>query len=72
MLPSTVTVIKVTNVLTPYIIRICEIKHYNEKLNSINKKLFKKKEIFKTIKKYNEPKIGDVSFYNNLYTIILF
>ncbi|XP_043791864.1 putative ATP-dependent RNA helicase TDRD12 isoform X4 [Apis laboriosa] len=69
MLPSTVTIIKVTNVLTPYIIRICEIKHYNEKLNSINKKLFKKKEIFKTIKKNSEPKIGDaVIVYNKLHT----
>ncbi|XP_043604134.1 putative ATP-dependent RNA helicase TDRD12 isoform X3 [Bombus pyrosoma] len=67
MLPSTATVIKITNILTPYIVRIYEVKDYNEKLNSINKKLLKEEKTFHSIEKDIEPKIGDtVIVYNRL------
>ncbi|KAK1137221.1 hypothetical protein K0M31_001743 [Melipona bicolor] len=59
MLPPTATIIKVTNVLTPYIIRIYEVKQYNERLNSINKKLLKKEKTLNSTEECIEPKIGD-------------
>lgn len=67
MLPSTATVIKITNILTPYIVRIYEVKDYNEKLNSINKKLLKEEKTFHSIEKDIEPKIGDVRLICNIY-----
>lgn len=60
MLPSTIAAVKVTNLLTPYIVRVCETRHYDEKLNSINKKLLSRKEIFSNADSDTEPKIGDV------------
>lgn len=67
MLPSTATVIKITNILTPYIVRIYEVKDYNEKLNSINKKLLKEEKTFHSTEKDVEPKIGYVRPICNIY-----
>ena len=71
MLPPTATIIKVTNVLTPYVIRIYEVKQYNERLNSINKKLFKKEKTLGSTEECIEPKIGDVSLACDISIIIL-
>ncbi|CAK9807417.1 Putative ATP-dependent RNA helicase TDRD12 [Anthophora plagiata] len=65
MLPSTAIAVKVTNILTPYIVRIYEIKHYNEKLNLINKQLLTKRERFNNIKKLSEPNVGDAVIVHN-------
>ncbi|XP_076749741.1 putative ATP-dependent RNA helicase TDRD12 [Xylocopa sonorina] len=64
MLPDTASIIKITNVLTPYIIRIYEMNHYDEKLDRINKKLLVKKEIFNVTEDV-EPKIGDTVVVQN-------
>ncbi|XP_017788533.1 PREDICTED: putative ATP-dependent RNA helicase TDRD12 [Habropoda laboriosa] len=65
MLPSTATTIRVTNILTPYIIRIYELKHYDEKLNLINKQLLTKRGTFNSIKTRAEPNIGDIVIVHN-------
>lgn len=70
VLPSTATLIQVTNVLTPYIMRISELKGYKEKLHLISKKLSMKRGIlFDSNTKLTKPKLGDVRFLN--YTIEL-
>lgn len=71
MLPPTATIIKVTNVLTPYIIRIYEVKQYNEKLNSINKKLLKEEKMLNSTEECIKPKIGDVSLACDISIVIL-
>ncbi|CAK9822064.1 Putative ATP-dependent RNA helicase TDRD12 [Anthophora retusa] len=65
MLPSTAIAVKVTNILTPYIVRIYESKHYNEKLNLINKQLLTKRERFNNIEKLSEPAIGNAVIVHN-------
>ncbi|CAL7949014.1 unnamed protein product [Xylocopa violacea] len=65
MLPATASIIKITNVLTPYIIRIYEVKHYDERLDFINKKLLAKKEIYSIAEKDMEPQIGDMVVVHN-------
>ncbi|XP_015431040.1 PREDICTED: putative ATP-dependent RNA helicase TDRD12 [Dufourea novaeangliae] len=62
ILPSTAVAIKVTNILTPYFIRICKRKDYEKKLNLINNKLLllRKRGIFNKDTNHAEPKIGDV------------
>ncbi|XP_031837952.1 putative ATP-dependent RNA helicase TDRD12 isoform X5 [Nomia melanderi] len=62
ILPSTAISIKVTNILTPYIIRILKQKDYKKKLNLINKKLMllEKKGMLNIDVERVEPKIGNV------------
>lgn len=71
MLPPTATIIKVTNVLTPYVIRIYELKQYNERLNSINKKLLRKEKTLNNTEECIEPKMGDVSLACDINIVIL-
>ncbi|XP_054009470.1 putative ATP-dependent RNA helicase TDRD12 [Hylaeus anthracinus] len=67
ILPITAVAITVTNILTPYIVRICEIKDRGKKLNFINNKLLLAKRKMFNVDKHIEPKIGDaIVAYDNL------
>nr|XP_012143302.1 PREDICTED: putative ATP-dependent RNA helicase TDRD12 isoform X2 [Megachile rotundata] len=60
-IPSTATLIQVTNILTPYIIRVYEVKNYEERLHSISKKLLiKKGALLNNNTVPIEPKLGDM------------
>ncbi|XP_076234936.1 putative ATP-dependent RNA helicase TDRD12 [Calliopsis andreniformis] len=67
ILPPTAVAVKVTNILTPYTIRIYEINDYEEKINTVIKKLLllKKRGIFNIDTKSIEPKIGDTVLVHN-------
>ena len=72
VLPLTATLIQVTNVLTPYIMRISEIKGYKEKLHLISKKLSMKRGIlFDSDAKLTKPKLGDMVVVSNKLDIEL-
>ena len=69
ILPPTAIAVKVTNILTPYIIRIYPTKDYEEKLNCISNKLLlsSTRGKLKTATKQTELKIGNTVIIDNKF-----
>ena len=68
ILPPTAIAVKVTNILTPYIVRICATKDYEENLNCISNKLLSlTRGRLNTATERTELKIGNTVIIDNKF-----